>query len=141
MASLANTKKCPGGHRVNPMRTSHAGFYCDLCKIKNLPKGTWMFGCRTCDWDACRKCMASYDPKKAAADLAHQTAKAQLEKSAKKGGASNVVWIDDGLGGVYDQEGWTGRKTGDGLRIFKVHFCFAFKEQRGRRDSIVPNRL
>jgi len=63
--------------------------------------------------------MASYDPKKAAADLAHQTAKAQLEKSAKKGGASNVVWIDDGLGGVYDQEGWTGRKTGDGLRIFK----------------------
>merc|ERR1712146_854010 len=31
-------------------------------------------------------------------------------------------WIDDGLGGVYDSKGWTGRKTeGDNLKIYKAH--------------------
>eukprot|EP00747_Dinoflagellata_sp_TGD_P169582 gnl/TRDRNA2_/TRDRNA2_198912_c0_seq1.p1 gnl/TRDRNA2_/TRDRNA2_198912_c0~~gnl/TRDRNA2_/TRDRNA2_198912_c0_seq1.p1 ORF type:complete len:179 (+),score=45.43 gnl/TRDRNA2_/TRDRNA2_198912_c0_seq1:36-539(+) len=31
-------------------------------------------------------------------------------------------WTDDGLGGVYDKDGWTGRRTsGDSLRIFKSH--------------------
>mmetsp|Transcript_142823 Transcript_142823/g.397845 ORF Transcript_142823/g.397845 Transcript_142823/m.397845 type:complete len:253 (+) Transcript_142823:61-819(+) len=31
-------------------------------------------------------------------------------------------WVNDGLGGVYNKEGWTGRKTpGDKLRIFKAH--------------------
>jgi len=32
------------------------------------------------------------------------------------------AWVDDGLGGVYNNEGWTGRHTsGDKLRIFKTH--------------------
>mmetsp|Transcript_13196 Transcript_13196/g.28559 ORF Transcript_13196/g.28559 Transcript_13196/m.28559 type:complete len:127 (+) Transcript_13196:38-418(+) len=32
------------------------------------------------------------------------------------------AWKDDGLGGVYNPEGWTGRRTNeDGLRIFKTH--------------------
>ncbi|CAE7824985.1 unnamed protein product [Symbiodinium sp. CCMP2456] len=30
-------------------------------------------------------------------------------------------WTDDGLGGIYNQEGWTGRRTKDELRIFKAH--------------------
>mmetsp|Transcript_28130 Transcript_28130/g.66098 ORF Transcript_28130/g.66098 Transcript_28130/m.66098 type:complete len:172 (+) Transcript_28130:56-571(+) len=30
-------------------------------------------------------------------------------------------WTDDGLGGIYNQEGWTGRRTKDKLRIFKAH--------------------
>lgn len=34
-------------------------------------------------------------------------------------------WQDDGLGGVYNPEGWTGRRTANGpggsMRIFKAH--------------------
>ncbi|CAK9034156.1 unnamed protein product [Durusdinium trenchii] len=30
-------------------------------------------------------------------------------------------WADDGLGGIYNKEGWTGRHTDDNLRIFKAH--------------------
>ena len=30
-------------------------------------------------------------------------------------------WADDGLGGIYNGEGWTGRRTDDNLRIFKAH--------------------
>ena len=31
-------------------------------------------------------------------------------------------WTDDGLGGIYNKEGWTGRRTeSDQLRIFKAH--------------------
>mmetsp|Transcript_98459 Transcript_98459/g.228301 ORF Transcript_98459/g.228301 Transcript_98459/m.228301 type:complete len:133 (-) Transcript_98459:15-413(-) len=36
------------------------------------------------------------------------------------------AWQDDGLGGVYNSEGWTGRSTpGDKLRIFKAHLIKA----------------
>ena len=32
------------------------------------------------------------------------------------------VWTDDGLGGIYNKEGWTGRRTeSDQLRISKAH--------------------
>mmetsp|Transcript_110618 Transcript_110618/g.173043 ORF Transcript_110618/g.173043 Transcript_110618/m.173043 type:complete len:226 (-) Transcript_110618:60-737(-) len=35
---------------------------------------------------------------------------------------NNGGWVDDGLGGVYDRDGWTGRRTsGDNYRIFKTH--------------------
>mmetsp|Transcript_12322 Transcript_12322/g.44929 ORF Transcript_12322/g.44929 Transcript_12322/m.44929 type:complete len:148 (+) Transcript_12322:38-481(+) len=44
---------------------------------------------------------------------------ARLE--AKQGDASKATWTDDGLGGIYNEEGWTGRKTNDGMRIFKTH--------------------
>eukprot|EP00587_Corethron_hystrix_P010659 CAMPEP_0113301306 /NCGR_PEP_ID=MMETSP0010_2-20120614/2589_1 /TAXON_ID=216773 ORGANISM="Corethron hystrix, Strain 308" /NCGR_SAMPLE_ID=MMETSP0010_2 /ASSEMBLY_ACC=CAM_ASM_000155 /LENGTH=140 /DNA_ID=CAMNT_0000154905 /DNA_START=64 /DNA_END=486 /DNA_ORIENTATION=- /assembly_acc=CAM_ASM_000155 len=30
-------------------------------------------------------------------------------------------FVDDGLGGVYDKEGYTGRTTDDGMKIFKAH--------------------
>ena len=31
-------------------------------------------------------------------------------------------WTDDGLGGIYNKDGWTGRRTeSDQLRIFKAH--------------------
>lgn len=29
-------------------------------------------------------------------------------------------WVDDGLGGVYNKDGWTGR-TDDGLKVYKAH--------------------
>ena len=31
------------------------------------------------------------------------------------------AWIDDGLGGVFNKEGFTGRQTDDGMKIFKAH--------------------
>ncbi len=30
-------------------------------------------------------------------------------------------WVDDGLGGVFNKDGWTGRKDGDGMKIYKAH--------------------
>eukprot|EP00392_Amoebophrya_sp_AT5.2_P002672 g2677.t1 len=30
-------------------------------------------------------------------------------------------WKDDGLGGIYDQSGWTNRKLGDNTKIYKAH--------------------
>mmetsp|Transcript_15169 Transcript_15169/g.22620 ORF Transcript_15169/g.22620 Transcript_15169/m.22620 type:complete len:81 (-) Transcript_15169:234-476(-) len=59
-----------------------------------------------------------------------------MEDQGKKGGrtkrpskgsvddlfGASGEWVDDGLGGIYNNEGWTGRRTsGDGLRIFKTH--------------------
>jgi hypothetical protein len=37
--------------------------------------------------------------------------------SGRKGGED---WVDDGLGGVYNKEGYTGRVE-DGVRVFKAH--------------------
>lgn len=51
---------------------------------------------------------------------------AHAKKKALKGDRSDVVglnrdeWIDDGLGGVFDAEGYTGRKE-DGVKVFKAH--------------------
>mmetsp|Transcript_3664 Transcript_3664/g.6936 ORF Transcript_3664/g.6936 Transcript_3664/m.6936 type:complete len:165 (+) Transcript_3664:64-558(+) len=48
------------------------------------------------------------------------------KKKALKGDRSDVVglsreeWVDDGLGGVFDAEGFTGRKE-DGVKVFKAH--------------------
>ena len=30
-------------------------------------------------------------------------------------------WVDDGLGGIYNQEGYTGRVSQDGMKIYKAH--------------------
>jgi hypothetical protein len=48
--------KCPGNHELKHHSTPRAGFFCDKCERKGLPKGSSMFGCRTCDWDACETC-------------------------------------------------------------------------------------
>ncbi|GAB5363582.1 hypothetical protein AAMO2058_000896000 [Amorphochlora amoebiformis] len=117
-AKLISEKPCPKGHRLNPTKTPQAGFYCDVCEKKDLAKGTWMYGCRKCDWDVCRQCLNSYDHNQAALD-AKAAEEAESSKGSKEGCRENI-WIDDGLGGVYDKEGFTGRKTGDGMRIFKA---------------------
>ncbi len=56
----------------------------------------------------------------------------ELERSRKKkkknyssstpsmSGKSDSKWIDDGLGGVYNSEGFTGRVE-DGVKVFKAH--------------------
>jgi len=50
-------EKCPKGHPLAAFKASHAGFFCDLCKVK-IPKGGDHYGCRKCDWDACPSCRA-----------------------------------------------------------------------------------
>eukprot|EP00746_Dinoflagellata_sp_MGD_P168451 gnl/MRDRNA2_/MRDRNA2_99935_c0_seq1.p1 gnl/MRDRNA2_/MRDRNA2_99935_c0~~gnl/MRDRNA2_/MRDRNA2_99935_c0_seq1.p1 ORF type:complete len:189 (-),score=66.82 gnl/MRDRNA2_/MRDRNA2_99935_c0_seq1:150-716(-) len=48
------------------------------------------------------------------------------QAAPSKGSADDLFgdgdqWVDDGLGGVYNSEGWTGRRTDDNFRIFKAH--------------------
>lgn len=38
----------------------------------------------------------------------------------KTPGAQSSEWVDDGLGGIYNSEGFTGRVE-DGVKIFKAH--------------------
>merc|ERR1712032_1342933 len=74
----------------------------------------------------------------AEADIAEkkQKSKALKKKGIRPGGrisapslgsADNPLvrgdeWVDDGLGGIYNAEGWTGRHTpNDSMRIFKAH--------------------
>jgi len=40
------------------MRTPHDEYNCDGCDAGYLKKGSQLFGCRLCDWDACSKCTA-----------------------------------------------------------------------------------
>ncbi len=122
---LASSNKCPiGDHALVAAKTPHEGYNCDVCNKKGLKMGIWMFGCRKCDWDCCRVCIDKYDAEEEKAYLkaveAEEVAK-QTAKEAKSGGAesSTTSWIDDGLGGKYDLEGYTGRTTNGGLRIFK----------------------
>ena len=45
---------------------------------------------------------------------------ARSKSNASGDGGGKTKWIDDGLGGVYNSEGFTGRNE-DGVRIFKAH--------------------
>ena len=46
--------KCKGGHDLGLMRTPHDEYMCDGCDSGFQKKGALLFGCRVCDWDACR---------------------------------------------------------------------------------------
>ena len=37
-------------------------------------------------------------------------------------------WRDDGLGGVFNKDGWTGRRNKEGMRIFKTHLLMRQNE-------------
>ena len=67
------------------------------------------------------------EQKKANEKEAERQKKRKAAKKAKaaSSGATNTAktptdWVDDGLGGVYNSEGFTGRVE-DGMRIFKAH--------------------
>eukprot|EP00051_Salpingoeca_urceolata_P002284 m.48860 g.48860 ORF g.48860 m.48860 type:complete len:235 (+) comp12028_c0_seq2:79-783(+) len=49
--------------------------------------------------------------------------------------ADGEAWEDDGLGGIYNQEGWTGRTTDDGCKIFKTHLL---KDKCGEKAGCTP---
>jgi len=54
--ACAGTVFCPQGHLSEVHMTKHSDFRCNLCG-NGVEKGYLMYGCRTCDWDACQKCM------------------------------------------------------------------------------------
>ena len=44
-------------------------------------------------------------------------------------------WLDDGLGGIYNRDGWTGRKSKEGFRIFKTHLLMRQNELSGENKK------
>lgn len=46
--------------------------------------------------------------------------KIEPSKTDKHSSSGNEVWVDDGLGGKFNSEGFTGRVE-DGVRVFKAH--------------------
>merc|ERR1711964_858108 len=52
---------CPG--TKHKLEWSDTPIGCNMCQrhrlLKTLPKGTMMYGCRECNWDACDRCYAS----------------------------------------------------------------------------------
>merc|ERR1712233_294730 len=46
---------CPGRHGLARFVTQLKGYGCDICKAR-FPSGTVLYGCRKCDYDACRRC-------------------------------------------------------------------------------------
>ena len=77
-------------------------------------------------FDDCKK------KKEAAAAVAAETAKKKKHNNSKPSRADKEPgklkasemggdWVDDGLGGVYNSEGYTGRVE-EGVRVFKAHF-------------------
>jgi hypothetical protein len=50
---------CPKAHALSGFATPVGGFSCEGCKAKKHPKGTYMYGCRTCDFDLCTECFES----------------------------------------------------------------------------------
>lgn len=47
---------CEGGHGLTRNATEFAGYNCDACGKEDLPAGTSLWGCRSCDYDVCEDC-------------------------------------------------------------------------------------
>ena len=78
-------------------------------------------------WDEIESLFDDKKKKKAddaAAAKKAESAKKAFKKASKSGKAKAEElggdWVDDGLGGVYNSEGFTGRVE-DGVRVFKAH--------------------
>ena len=58
----------------------------------------------------------------------HQSKKPHhsAKKPPPRASASTTDWVDDGLGGKYNSEGYTGRVE-DGMKIFKTHLLQSSK--------------
>lgn len=46
---------CPAGHQMSSYITSKANYSCDVCQ-RRFQQGIVLFGCRTCNFDACVDC-------------------------------------------------------------------------------------
>ena len=49
--------KCPEGHGLIPFESETDNFVCSVCECE-FPMGTVLYGCRNCDYDLCRECLA-----------------------------------------------------------------------------------
>lgn len=49
--------KCPEGHDLIPFESEEDDFLCSVCECE-FPMGTILYGCRACDYDLCRECLA-----------------------------------------------------------------------------------
>jgi hypothetical protein len=49
--------KCPEGHDLIPFESEEDDFLCSVCECE-FPLGTILYGCRACDYDLCRECLA-----------------------------------------------------------------------------------
>ena len=49
--------KCPEGHDLIPFESEEDDFLCSVCECE-FPMGTVLYGCRACDYDLCRECLA-----------------------------------------------------------------------------------
>ena len=49
--------KCPEGHDLVPFESEEDDFLCSVCDCE-FPMGTILYGCRSCDYDLCRECLA-----------------------------------------------------------------------------------
>lgn len=49
--------KCPSGHDLVPFETPEDDFLCSVCECE-FPMSTILYGCRSCDYDLCRECLA-----------------------------------------------------------------------------------
>lgn len=52
--------------------------------------------------------------------------------------AERAGWVDDGLGGVHDKDGWTGRRTEEGMRIFKTRLLQPTKKKVSGGTPLCP---
>ena len=56
MVSASSLRKtCKSGHTLHEFSTPHSRFTCDGCNAQQ-GQGTYMFGCRACDFDLCMQC-------------------------------------------------------------------------------------
>ena len=60
LGSLLMTKPpiydCPGNHGLARFTAEQTSYGCDSCGA-GIPRGTELFGCRTCDFDCCAECL------------------------------------------------------------------------------------
>lgn len=54
--SKETSVKCPEGHKLSLFQTPEADWYCNRCNAA-FPKGTLLYGCRTCEYDLCQSCI------------------------------------------------------------------------------------
>ena len=62
----------------------------------------------------------------AASKEAEKQKQKQKKKAPPRASTSATDWVDDGLGGIYNSEGYTGRVE-DGMKIFKTHLLQSSK--------------
>jgi hypothetical protein len=81
------SKTCPGGHPLRLFRTPHDEFFCELCgDDQYLAKGSMLFGCRQCDWDACEKHTHTQVKQR---ELQREEQKLQIQKPAAASGGKS----------------------------------------------------